>query len=84
MVFILKSESNTRNKAHAFHRDKPLTHAKFFLACLHFSTMNSWISIPVCRAPPCILSRTSSPTLSEVTGIAVLRCPFPDRKEVMN
>lgn len=39
---------------------------------LHFSTMNSWISIPVCRAPPCILSITSSPTLSEVTGIAGL------------
>lgn len=37
----------------------------------YFSTMNSWISIPVCRAPPCNLTKISSPTLSEVTGIAV-------------
>ena len=49
----------------------------FFVLIVHFSTINSLISIPVCRAPPCIFSRISSPTLSEVTGIALLGNPLP-------
>lgn len=48
----------------------------FISSSSYFSTMNSWISIPVCRAPPCNLSIISSPTLSEVTGIAVFCTSF--------
>lgn len=33
--------------------------------------MNSVISIPVWRAPPCFLNKTSSPTFRDVTGITV-------------
>lgn len=39
------------------------------------------MSMPVCRAPPCIFSRTSSPTLSDVTGIAFFGNPLPEKKK---
>lgn len=37
--------------------------------------MNSCISIPVCRAPPCTLTKISSPSFSVLTEIARFWCP---------
>lgn len=50
------------------------------VSSVQFSTINSWISIPVWRAPPCTLNKTSSPTLREVTGTTVLDGAFPENK----